>query len=40
MKNPVSIIALDNYVTSAHVKRGDNRRIDENIEWIYGDAAI
>jgi UDP-glucuronate decarboxylase len=39
-KNPVSIIALDNYVTSAHVKRGDNRRVDENIEWIYGDAAI
>jgi len=39
-ENPVSIIALDNYVTSAHVKRGDNRRVDENIEWIYGDAAI
>ena len=39
-KSPVSIIALDNYVTSAHVKRGDNRRVDENIEWIYGDAAI
>jgi len=37
---PVSMIAIDNYVTSAHVKRRDGHRLDANIEWIYGDAAI
>jgi len=39
-KNPVSIIALDNYITSDQLKNNDERRIDPNIEWIYGDAAI
>ena len=39
-ENPISIVALDNYITSEHVKNSDERRIDPNIEWIYGDAAI
>jgi UDP-glucuronate decarboxylase len=39
-ENPISIIALDNYITSEHVKKNDERRIDPNIEWIYGDAGI
>jgi hypothetical protein len=30
-KNPISIIALDNYITSEHVKKNDERRIDPNI---------
>lgn len=38
--NPISIVALDNYITSEHVKKNDERRIDPNIEWIYGDASI
>jgi len=39
-ESPISIVALDNYITSEHVKTGDERRIDPNIEWIYGDASI
>ena len=38
--NPISIVALDNYITSEHVMKNDERRIDPNIEWIYGDASI
>jgi UDP-glucuronate decarboxylase len=38
--NPVSIIALDNHVTSAHVLKNSSPRLDPNIEWIYGDASI
>jgi UDP-glucuronate decarboxylase len=38
--NPISIVALDNYITSDHLKKNDGRRLDPNIEWIYGDAAI
>ena len=38
--NPILIVALDNYITSEHVKNNDPRKIDPNIEWIYGDAAI
>ena len=32
--NPISIVALDNYITSEHVKNNDPRKIDPNIEWI------
>jgi UDP-glucuronate decarboxylase len=38
--DPISIIALDNYITSEHVMKNDERRRDPNIEWIYGDASI
>ena len=38
--NPILIVALDNYITSEHVKNNDPRKIDPNIEWIYSDAAI
>lgn len=37
---PVTVIAIDNHVTSAHVKlHGDDDR-DVNIEWVTGDAGI
>jgi UDP-glucuronate decarboxylase len=39
-ENPISIVALDNHITSEHIKRNDQRRIDPNIEWIYGDASL
>ncbi len=39
-KNPITIIALDNYVTSSK-PYGDNiLRNDPNVEWIHGDASI
>jgi UDP-glucuronate decarboxylase len=39
-ETPVTIFAIDNQVTSAHVKQhGDSDR-DLNIEWVIGDAGI
>lgn len=38
--NPVSIVALDNYITSASGENHEMRIVDANIEWIYGDASI
>jgi UDP-glucuronate decarboxylase len=38
--SPIYIIALDNYVTSSPPGKNDPRKIDENIEWIYGDAHL
>lgn len=37
---PISIIALDNYITSSAPGKSDSRKTDENIEWIYGDAYL
>ena len=40
MEKPITIIALDNYITSSK-PMGDNvLRGDQNIEWIQGDASI
>lgn len=38
--SPIFIIALDNHITSSQVDKHDSRRIDPNIEWIYGDAEV
>ena len=38
--NPITIIALDNYITSG-IPQGNNiLRNDKNVEWIVGDASI
>lgn len=38
--NPITIIALDNYITSG-IPQGNNiLRDDKNVEWIVGDASI
>lgn len=38
--NPISIIALDNYITSNSPLDENILRGDKNIEWIVGDASI
>jgi UDP-glucuronate decarboxylase len=38
--NPISIIALDNYITSNSPLDENIMRGDKNIEWIVGDASI
>lgn len=38
--NPVSIVALDNHVTSNPSIATNNLKLDPNIEWIYGDATL
>ena len=37
---PINLIAIDNYITSIPLEKNDSRKIDPNIEWIYGDAQI
>lgn len=37
---PIYIIALDNHITSTKIEKNDGRRVDPNIEWIYGDAEV
>lgn len=37
---PIEIIALDNHITSSPLQKGDARRLDPNIEWIFGDAQL
>lgn len=37
---PISIIALDNHVTSNPSKGIAELKLDSNIEWIYGDATL
>jgi len=39
-KKPVSIVALDNHVTSNPSKAITELKLDSNIEWIYGDATL
>lgn len=38
--NPISIVALDNYVTSNPSVATNHLKLDPNIEWIYGDATL
>jgi UDP-glucuronate decarboxylase len=37
-KNPIRVLALDNYITSSQSDNPD--QLDPNFEWIYGDAII
>ena len=37
---PITIIALDNYITSGKPSGNNVLRNDENVEWIVGDASI
>jgi UDP-glucuronate decarboxylase len=37
---PITIIALDNYITSGKPSGNNILRNDENVEWIVGDASI
>ena len=39
-ENPITIIALDNYITSGKPSGNNILRNDENVEWIVGDASI
>lgn len=39
-QRPVSIVALDNHVTSSPSKAINELKLDNNIEWIYGDATL
>lgn len=38
--NPITIIALDNYITSGIPQGSNILRNDKNVEWIVGDASI
>ena len=38
--NPITIIALDNYITSGKPSGNNILRDDKNVEWIVGDASI
>ena len=38
--SPISIVALDNHVTSNPSVATNNLKLDPNIEWIYGDATL
>lgn len=38
--NPVSIVALENHITSSPSPATTNLRLDSNIEWIFGDAIL
>ena len=38
--NPVTIVALDNYITSSNSEDQSWQKTSPNIEWIYGDALI
>jgi len=38
--NPITIIALDNYITSGKPYGQNILRNDKNVEWIVGDASI
>jgi UDP-glucuronate decarboxylase len=38
--NPISIVALDNHVTSNPSVATNTLKLDPNIEWIYGDATL
>ena len=38
--NPITIIALDNYITSGRPQGNNILRNDKNVEWIVGDASI
>jgi UDP-glucuronate decarboxylase len=38
--NPVSIVALDNHITSNPSKAMTELKLDVNVEWIYGDATL
>lgn len=37
---PITIIALDNYITSGKPAGNNILRDDKNVEWIVGDASI
>ena len=37
---PITIIALDNYITSGKPAGKNILRDDKNVEWIVGDASI
>ncbi len=39
-EKPITIIALDNYITSGKPSGNNILRNDENVEWIVGDASI
>jgi len=39
-EKPITIIALDNYITSGKPSGNNILRSDENVEWIVGDASI
>jgi len=39
-EKPITIIALDNYITSGKPSGNNVLRNDENVEWIVGDASI
>ena len=39
-EKPITIIALDNYITSSKPSGNNVLRNDENVEWIVGDASI
>lgn len=39
-KVPISIVALDNHVTSSPSKAITELKLDSNVEWIYGDATL
>jgi len=39
-EKPITIIALDNYITSGKPSGNNILRDDENVEWIVGDASI
>jgi UDP-glucuronate decarboxylase len=39
-QKPITIIALDNYITSGKPSGKNILRNDENVEWIVGDASI
>jgi UDP-glucuronate decarboxylase len=39
-EKPITIIALDNYITSDKPSGNNILRNDENVEWIVGDASI
>lgn len=38
--NPVTIVALDNYITSSNSEDQPWQKTSPSIEWIYGDASI